>query len=521
MPAINRRAFVSLTAAIPLAAWLEQRSWAQPRKNYVRYDARSPQGKAMLKTYAGAVAKMKAGDQGSPLHWTFQWYTHWVKGPQRPVSAVRQKRIDELNRIYGANPSPNRNLATEMWDNCEAHGSGIIPSGAPDFPPQVENYFLPWHRMFVYFFERIIRSVSGDENFSLPYWNYSTNDMAIRGVIPPEFIMSNDPIFQSLFIPNRNPWINQGNPIRGNLTPGNPNDPLTLSSLKQANYQPTSSTVRGFCETLDFGLHGNVHVGVGDGTDMGSVPTAAGDPIFWLHHCNIDRLWASWNAAGRTNPNLTQTFVFADERGQRVVGNISDFLNMANHDYTYDRLEPVPPPARHVTAALVADQVPKVRAARRQIALAAQPTRAALETTADALDAQPKSFATHVESLGEAGRIYLVIRDLQTDLPPGVLYNLYLDLPQGADAEQSKGHEVGVINFFHAHPHSQNGGGHDAPGAADSSHANTVTFDITDVVRALQKSNQLSPKPELTVAPVGEPAADAKPVIGEASIIEV
>ena len=27
---------------------------------------------------------------------------------------------------------------------------------------------------------------------------------------------------------------------------------------------------------------------------MGSVPTAAYDPIFWAHHCMIDRLWYLW-----------------------------------------------------------------------------------------------------------------------------------------------------------------------------------------------------------------------------------
>jgi tyrosinase len=39
-------------------------------------------------------------------------------------------------------------------------------------------------------------------------------------------------------------------------------------------------------------IHGGVHVWAG-GT-MGSVPTAAYDPIFWAHHCMIDRLWYLW-----------------------------------------------------------------------------------------------------------------------------------------------------------------------------------------------------------------------------------
>jgi tyrosinase len=49
-----------------------------------------------------------------------------------------------------------------------------------------------------------------------------------------------------------------------------------------------------------------VHVWVG-GT-MGFIATAPADPVFWMHHCNIDRLWWDWQQ-GRTgqNPNLSGT----------------------------------------------------------------------------------------------------------------------------------------------------------------------------------------------------------------------
>jgi hypothetical protein len=54
-------------------------------------------------------------------------------------------------------------------------------------------------------------------------------------------------------------------------------------------------------QSLDQNIHGTVHVFVGNGQGMGSVPWAAGDPIFWMHHSNIDRLWVSWNQT-HTNP---------------------------------------------------------------------------------------------------------------------------------------------------------------------------------------------------------------------------
>ena len=38
-------------------------------------------------------------------------------------------------------------------------------------------------------------------------------------------------------------------------------------------------------------IHGNVHLAVG-GTMSGASPPA--DPSFFLHHANVDRLWARW-----------------------------------------------------------------------------------------------------------------------------------------------------------------------------------------------------------------------------------
>lgn len=95
----------------------------------------------------------------------------------------------------------------------------------------------------------------------------------------------------------RNPLANQGKAV----DQGQPADPLGLSAPKQAQY-PQSGALRRFCLALDSGLHGHVHVLTGNGVNMGSVPWAARDPIFWLHHCNIDRRWRHWNKNGGVNP---------------------------------------------------------------------------------------------------------------------------------------------------------------------------------------------------------------------------
>jgi tyrosinase len=508
MRQLSRRSFMAGSAAIPFSVWLERdaaaQGYASPQKPLVRYDARSPQGQAMLKTYAQAVGKMmKSTPEGDPRGWVFQWYTHWVKGKLDPVG-----KTTELKRIYPA-PSPWRSLAEAMWDTCQAHG-----------PNEDENFFLPWHRMFVFFFERIIRYESQNNAFTLPYWNYSTSDKTIRGVIPPQFREKNDPVFGPLYIENRNPGVNQGQPIQK----GQPDDPLSLSALAECRYG-TQGNDPGFCQGLDFGLHGNVHVLVGDTMNMGQVPWAARDPIFWMHHCNIDRLWASWNAAGRSNPSdssfLAQTFTFADTNGKQVVATVKDFLDIAKLGYSYDHLEPVPKCPTPGPVALAAAQGTRRHATVRAtpIALGADPVRVNLDPLAAA--AQEKAagpLTARVKALPEGRRLYLLVRDLRTDEQPGVLYHVYLELPEKAAPEQSEAHHVGVLNFFHAHPAGN--GGHAHGDAAGSKSDRFYRFDITDLAKTLQSKGSLSERPTVTIAPAGRPAAEAKPLVGEITLIE-
>jgi tyrosinase len=160
------------------------------RAQHVRHEARTAEGKKMLAIYAKAVAKMKKLPATDPDSWVFQWYTHAVRGDKT--------KAGELMAIFGAGPSPNKMLAQNMWDTCQAH-----------MPPNIEDDFLPWHRMYVYYFEEIIRAVSGQKEFTLPYWNYSVAGPE-HGVIPPEFTKPKDPLYQSLYIENRNPGVNMG-----------------------------------------------------------------------------------------------------------------------------------------------------------------------------------------------------------------------------------------------------------------------------------------------------------------------
>ena len=57
------------------------------------------------------------------------------------------------------------------------------------------------------------------------------------------------------------------------------------------------------------------------------------DPIFWLHHANIDRLWAQWQQAhpGQNPPNLNETL----RPAPIIQGRVSAYVDIAEINYSY------------------------------------------------------------------------------------------------------------------------------------------------------------------------------------------
>lgn len=66
----------------------------------------------------------------------------------------------------------------------------------------------------------------------------------------------------------------------------------TLDYFSRGQFNPASEYLEG--------IHGGVHVFIGG--DMPIIPRSSFDPLFWLHHCNIDRLTAMYQA---THPGVT------------------------------------------------------------------------------------------------------------------------------------------------------------------------------------------------------------------------
>jgi tyrosinase len=139
--------------------------------------------------------------------------------------------------------------------------------------PHEISYFLAWHRGYLYYFEQQLRAVSGNQNLVLPYWDYYTNPN-----IPPEFTnpASYNPLYQS----------------RVNTNVANA---LTLAPFDSSVVNMQRGLANAFEPSFESAPHNPVHNIIGN--IMGGM-TSPTDPIFWLHHANIDRLWSAWELAG-------------------------------------------------------------------------------------------------------------------------------------------------------------------------------------------------------------------------------
>ncbi|MGD9784467.1 MAG: tyrosinase family protein [Hyphomicrobiaceae bacterium] len=501
---VDRRTFVAAAGTIAAAAAVPIGSvWsggATPGLR-TRYDARSAEGKAMLRLYAKAVAKMRQSDvAGTPMDWTFQWYTHAVSG-------TTDKQA-ELDRIFPDPENPNRVLASLTWDTCEAHHPGTRRMN-----------FLPWHRAYLIVFEEIVRLACADDSFTLPYWDYIAD-----AVIPDEFRMQDDAEFGVLYVDRRIGEVNSGtaiDKISGVWQPGRFNQ----DALKEGDYLPDPSGVPpGFNAKLDSELHGFVHVNVGTGENMGSVPNAAYDPIFWLHHCNIDRLWAAWNEHGHTNPDSLvwrmESHVFADASGEPRTFENGALIDTAALGYHYDKLPPkptadtpvavasgpraadearAPQPGGPAEAAGASAGASRIIAQRQQaIELGDGPVSVKLPATEAA---RAEAFDPQAARAGR--RRYLVVSGLRTNVQPGVLYDVLARGVKTGERGEATDQFVGSISFF------------DAP-SREGAPGQEFVFDLTDKLRGKGPVDMTS----FVIVPAGKPAADARPLLGELKLVE-
>jgi tyrosinase len=227
----------------------------------------------------------------------------------------------------------------------------------------------------------------------------------------------------------------------------------------------------GITGRVEIQPHDNVHDNIGG--LMSNVPVAAGDPIFFVHHCQIDRLWASWQDTAEpaaynwgntaTAPSKTvwgsQKFQFVDPAGKIVTVNALDQMSTKTLGYAYDGLaapapaSPVvasagPAPAALAAAAPASSGIVLAALQANQLTVGSQggeitlkpPARSPVPAGANKL-AAPAPGPT-------AAPTTLLLQDVRLVKRPPAPLAVFLNQPAGSAPELNSPYYVGMMNFF-------------------------------------------------------------------------
>ncbi len=440
---------------------------------------RLPAGDATLDWYAKAVARMQALPDTDPMGWDYQAAIHG-----RP----------------GLTSDPAGFLAA-----CQ-HGTA---------------FFVSWHRMYLLRFERIVAShvaaLGGPADWALPYWDYSSTNPPDARKLPAPFRNAQlpDGTKNPLYVGERSDAANSGqDPFEDEdvaLAPALAASSGTSSTgffgMPPASHFASNSHVGGKLETT---VHNNVHGALGSQPTVGNEgwmanpDLAARDPIFWLHHANIDRLWAVWLARDATNANPTSTywrsgvtFHFHDEKGSVVQMTSNDVLdpNAPALDYSYedvsDPLAPAVGPGG-VAGGVMAVEHELVGATLTAVQLtgAAQevavPTPVTPHQFAASARAVPPTAAAAPSTIQQlVGHVMLQLENIKS-ASHSATYDVYLNVPAGATPKAHPDRFVQRMTLFGAPQASSPANPHGGSGQ-------TFAFDITALYHRLHAAGEIDP----------------------------
>jgi hypothetical protein len=255
------------------------------------------------------------------------------------------------------------------------------------------NYvFVPWHRIYLSYFEKTVdfmakelrdalsgqrpmsdtifqtnnvelpelteefksQLLSTEHNFALPYWDWASSETLTNGEEQCPGILLSDPVLDV------NTWtkpqVTRGIPPQKALDReivgrAAVMELLTINDfIAFAGDYVAGQTEKSQSGALESGPHNKMHVWVGGA--MGKVPEAGKDPAFWMHHCNIDRLWECWMQYHDFKPEVIypdethlaewQAFrlngFYSIPQAQPVEHELHETLNINQWDYAYDKL---------------------------------------------------------------------------------------------------------------------------------------------------------------------------------------
>lgn len=460
-------------AALSLSQPQRSRAQSGPPAPQVRMKwqdfVKGPDGAKRLASLETAIAKMKSLDSAPKTSldyrrsWEYWANIHGYYGPasmdgtvEEQIQYLQSHGLGQYVSFYTSivDQTPPDADAAKVWATCQH-------SYQDQNGKLVQANFWGWHRMYLYYFERVLRWAAQDDTLRLPYWDYSDpSDTAL----PVEF----RDLKSVLYDQKRNRLVNTGTPLDPGTTNINP-------VLMLANYLNAELT-------LEMGVHGNVHCETAVTcpiAHMGDVPVAANDPIFYEHHANIDRIWACWQKVYPPAPDAAwqdQEFTFPDETGSLQTKPVKSFLSTAAVGYVYDHEESCArPSALHPTPAVLAvsqeapmleKTFPQVIATKSSIVLSSS------TTNVDIAVVRPTQLRNNPTA--KVPSTLLVLRNITAQSPPGEILKVYVSIKEHPDKKAL----VAAISWFNAFGHHNVGPS-----------VRTLNYDVTDELQELGVTN--------------------------------
>ena len=216
--------------------------------------------------------------------------------------------VDALHGTAAAAPAYRRfvslhvdamSMANKNWSVHTMQMGGMLNRG---------KNFLTWHRRFLKMFELRLQAV--DSSVTVPYWN-SISDRRVPAALDDSALLAKWSVTRL--------W--------------NAANLASLSDLTAT--KGYTGTFTGFQTLLEGAIHGGTHNAVGGDMAGSASPT---DPLFWLHHGFMDKIWADWQAgANGKNPPAPSTILkpTAMDAGVPFGVTVSSLLNITALGYSY------------------------------------------------------------------------------------------------------------------------------------------------------------------------------------------
>jgi tyrosinase len=362
-------------------------------------------------------------------------------------------------------------------------------------------WFLPWHRAYLFYFEAICRKLTGNNNFALPYWNWTTTPS-----IPAPFWGNGNPLFDGTRSATQSSVASSSVVGASNIT----NNVLSETNfILFASAQATAQNQNIHYGVLEGGPHNYIHGFVGG--DMGNYMSPL-DPVFWCHHNMIECLWVDWNInKGNANTNDTSwsgfTFNdFVDADGNPVSIQVATTLLMPLLSYQF---EPCAPNAVMTTKdkdtleKFLREGAPHKLEFTRRFELRQSLDLAVDKPAAARLQIQPDALRAVLDNNARQKAV-LTIDEVQAPPKQDVFVRVFINKPDAsASTPIEDPHYAGSFAFFccQEHPHE----GAATPAATPPPATNqklSYLVDATETVRRLSQAGSLSADTQITLVAV-------------------